>query len=257
MKFNWTTTGYFATLHVGALTALFYFSWTLLAVTLLLSIIAGISVTLGYHRLLTHGSFQTFPWVRGLLALMGALAGQGGPLMWVAAHRKHHRFSDVKGDPHSPVVDSLPWAHMGWMMADEFDIGPYDNWCPDLLKCKFIKWVEFHYAWVLFGSGALIALIAGWPAFLWCWCLRIAFTNNVTWLVNSAAHTWGEQPFTQKDGSRNLWWVAWLSLGEGWHNAHHAFPTDACHGKRDGEFDPTYLTICLMERVGLAWNVKR
>lgn len=255
MKLNWPTALYFILIHVGALAAPFCFSWSLFVTFMLLSVLSGISITLGYHRLLTHGAFQTYSGLRAVIAYLGALAGQGGPLMWAALHRQHHQFSDEKGDPHSPVVDSLPYAHIGWMVLD-MPTPAYEKYCPDLLKCWFIRFVDRTYPLHLFGSGVLLYLIGGWPLFVWAWCLRIAFTNNATWLVNSAAHRWGEQPFTQKDGSRNLWWVALLSLGEGWHNAHHAFPSDARHGKRDWEFDPTYLAICLMERLGLAWNVK-
>lgn len=253
---NWPTTIYFLVIHIGAVVALFHFSWPLLVTCFLLSILGGLSVTLGYHRLLTHGAFQTYSWLRNGIAYIAALAGQGGPLMWVALHRQHHKFSDEVGDPHSPVVDSLPYAHMGWMVYDT-PTPAYEKFCPDLLKSRFLRFLDMSYPLHLFGSGVLLAVFGGWPVFLWAWCLRIAFTNNMTWLVNSAAHRWGHQPFTQKDGSRNLWWVALLSLGEGWHNAHHAFPSDARHGKRAWEFDPTYITICVMEWLGLAWNVRR
>lgn len=254
MKFNGPTALYFLLIHVGALAAPLCFSWSLFAVFMLLSVLGGLSITLGYHRMLTHGSFQTYPWLRRLIAFTGSLAGQGAPLMWVAVHRKHHKFSDVEGDPHSPVVDSLPYAHMGWMLHD-LDIGPYENWCPDLLKDPFIKWIEWHYAWILFGSGLLIGLVCGWPMFVWGFCARIAFTNNSTWAVNSLAHRFGYMTYSTRDNSRNLWPLAIITLGESWHHNHHAIPRAANHGQQWWEIDITYYVILLLGKLGLAWNI--
>ena len=254
--------------HVGALAAPFYFTWQGIVAFVVLSWLTGaLGVCLGYHRLLTHGSFQTYPAVRRLLALLGTLAGEGPPITWVAVHRKHHQFADKPGDPHSPH-DGGWWSHILWLFPRPREpqwtemIGRYGK---DLLKDRFMRLLDKTFlAWHL-ALGALLLGIGwlGWDLrvglslLVYGMFLRMVWVLHVTWAVNSASHIWGYRNYPTHDDSRNLWWVGLLANGEGWHNNHHAFPGRARHGHRWWELDATFATICVLERLGLAWNVQR
>ena len=226
-----------------------------------------LGICLGYHRLLTHRGFTTYPVVRRASAWLGAMAGEGPPITWIAVHRKHHQFSDQEGDPHSPH-DGGWWSHVFWLFPRRHDPQWSDTvkrYAPDLLKDPFMLMLDRSFLfWHLLVGAALLA--AGW----WGWDLRtglslllfgtfvrLAWVLHVTWLVNSASHIWGYRNYDTSDNSRNLWWVGLLAYGEGWHNNHHAFQAAARHGHRWWEIDLTYAVICLMERLGLAWDVAR
>jgi stearoyl-CoA desaturase (delta-9 desaturase) len=253
-------------IHVGAIAAFWTFSWSGLVLVLVLHwITGGIGVCLGYHRLFTHQSFNTYRPVRWLIGLTGCLSGEGDPIGWVAAHRKHHALSDQPGDPHSPH-DGAWWSHLlwlGWTHKAESQERYLQKWAPDLLKDRglrlrsrgFLLW-NILFGALVFGAGYLVggtALALSWL----CWgvFLRLVLVLHSTWLVNSASHMWGYRNYQTTDDSRNLWWVALITYGEGWHNNHHAFPRMAAHGHRWWEIDVTYATICLMQYLGLAWNV--
>jgi stearoyl-CoA desaturase (delta-9 desaturase) len=211
-----------------------------LAICFTLYVITGIGVTMGYHRLLTHRSFQTPRAIEYLLTALGALANQGGPLKWVAAHRLHHQHSDQEGDPHSPR-HGLWWAHMLWWMPrvpqlDDPDL--YGRYVADLandpaqrLFQRFYVLLPLALAGLLFGLGQWAGGL-GLSWVIWGMCVRTAFVHHATWLVNSATHIWGYRSYATRDRSTNLWWVALLTFGEGWHNNHHAFPRSARHGLR-------------------------
>jgi stearoyl-CoA desaturase (delta-9 desaturase) len=225
----------------------------------------GLGVCLGYHRLLTHSSFETYRPIRGLLALLGTLAGEGPPIMWVSMHRKHHRFSDEAGDPHSPN-DGAWWSHMLWLFPryrSEQWAQLYRQYSPDLLKEPFLRLLERTFLWwhVLLGGG-LLAL--GWSQWnfqtglsflVYGLFVRLVYVLHVTWLVNSASHMWGYRNYETRDNSRNLWWVGLLAFGEGWHNNHHAYPRSAPHGHRWWEIDTTYWVIVIMRLTRIAWKV--
>jgi len=262
---RWDTLIWFGLIHVGALAALLVFSWQGLAVAVFFTWLTGaVGVCLGYHRLLTHASFRTYPFVQRALAVCGTLAGEGSPIAWVSVHRKHHHYSDREGDPHSPR-DGGWWSHVLWMLSHQNDLPPemVERYAKDLTRQRFMRFLDRTFLlWHLTLGGLLLA--AGWAIWgpyvgvsmaLWGMCLRLTFVLHSTWLVNSAAHMWGYRNYETKDDSRNLWWVGLLAFGEGWHNNHHAFPGRARHGHRWWEFDFTYRTICLMERLGLAWRV--
>ncbi len=265
---QWSVVLWIAVIHAGALLAPLCFTWKGILLMLLLGwVTGGLGICLGYHRLLTHRSFATFRPVRRLLAVLGALAGEGPPVTWVANHRKHHQFSDREGDPHSPN-DGAWWSHMLWLFPRPRDASwsaMLDRYAPDMRKDPFMRLLDRTFVLWHFALGfALLAV--GW----WGWDLytgislvvygmfvRLVYVLHVTWLVNSASHMWGYRNYETTDNSRNLWWVGILAYGEGWHNNHHAFQRSARHGHRWWEIDATFAVIRLMEITGLAWSVVR
>ena len=257
-----------AIVHLGALLIFVpsIFSWWSVGLALVLHwLTGGIGVCLGYHRLFTHRSFKTTKPVRYLLALIGGLAGEGSCLNWVCTHRRHHAFSDDEGDPHSPH-DGAWWAHMFWTFgkSDPVDLGQkYRRWIPDLCDDKGLKFLDLMFipnhlisAGLLFLLGnAMGGKMLGCSFVVWGVFARLVFVMHSTWLVNSASHMWGYRNYETTDDSRNNWFVALLTYGEGWHNNHHAYPTMARHGHKWWEVDVTFMTIRLMEMCGLAWDV--
>jgi fatty-acid desaturase len=258
-RLNWATTVAMILFHLGALAALFMFSWRNLAVAIFLYWVAtGLGISLGYHRLHTHRSYKAPRLLEYFFAVCGSLTLEGGPITWVATHRIHHQKSDHAGDPHSPR-DGMWWAHVGWILFGEsLDrlTGIVSKYAPDLGKDRFYVLLN-KYHWVpLTLLGAVLLAIGGWPMFLWGICVRVVFGLHATWLVNSATHMWGRRRFTTRDDSRNNWWVALLTFGEGWHNNHHAHPTSARHGLAWYEFDPSWITLKILRRLGVARAVQ-
>jgi stearoyl-CoA desaturase (delta-9 desaturase) len=183
---------------------------------------------------------------------------EGGPIFWTAIHRIHHQRSDLPGDPHSPREGAW-WSHVGWILVGETKhnntllLGKY---APDLAKDPFYVWLN-NYHWVPnVALAVLLYAVGGLPFLLWAGFFRIVFGLHATWLVNSATHMWGGRRFATRDDSRNNWWVALISFGEGWHNNHHAHPTSARHGLAWYEFDPSWLQIKLLKRLGLAKSIQ-
>ena len=266
---DWPVLIWLVVVHVGGLAALFFFSWQALLVTAALCWATGsIGVCLGYHRYLTHGSFQTYKPIRYFLAFMGGMSGEGSALTWVANHRKHHAHSDKEGDPHSPR-DGGFWSHMLWFLPN-FGRKWHDDltsrWAPDLEKDPVFRFLHKTFLPQHVVAGMVLFAIGyfGWPEkavymgtsmLTWGLFVRMIYVLHVTWFVNSATHMWGYRNYETTDDSRNLWWVGLLAFGEGWHNNHHAFQRMARHGHKWWEVDVTYWAICAMEKVGLAWNV--
>jgi stearoyl-CoA desaturase (delta-9 desaturase) len=202
-----------------------------------------------------------------LLALLGALSGEGSAITWVANHRKHHKYSDEEEDPHSPRHGGL-WSHFLWLCPNngkkyEHDLA--NRYAPDLVRDPMMRVLDKTFLlqhWVL----GLFLFFLGWQVWdlytgisfvVWGTFVRMVYVLHVTWFVNSATHMWGYRNYETSDNSTNLWWVGLLAAGEGWHNNHHAYQRMAAHGHRWWEFDLTYLTICVMEKLGLAWDVVR
>ena len=245
-------------LHIGAFAAFFCFSWGRLAAAVVLYYFAtGLGISMGYHRLHTHRSYRVPKWLEYFFAVCGTLTLEGGPIFWVATHRLHHQFSDQAGDPHSPR-DGAFWSHVGWILFGETN---HNNtrvmarYAPDLAKDKFYIWLNnYHWVPIVVLTGILYA-IGGIPLVLWANFLRIVFGLHATWAVNSATHMWGSRRFDIRDDSRNTWWVAMVSFGEGWHNNHHAHPTSARHGLAWYEFDPSWLLIKVLKRLGIARSI--
>ena len=263
---EWSAVLWIMLVHVGALAAPFVFTWKGLLLFVVLSwITGGLGVCLGYHRLLTHRSLQTYPLVRRILAMLGVLAGQGPPITWVGVHRKHHQYTDIAGDPHSPREGAW-WSHMLWLFPRPREpqwtkmIGRYSK---DLLQDPFMRLLDKTYlVWhmalglALFVVGWQVwGLATGWSFLVYGMFLRLVWVMHITWAVNSASHMWGYRNYDTPDDSRNLWWVGLLAYGEGWHNNHHAFSNCARHGHRWWEVDMTFMVICAMEKLGLAWEV--
>ncbi|HEY6960857.1 MAG TPA: acyl-CoA desaturase [Gaiellaceae bacterium] len=235
----------------------------------------GVGVTVGFHRLFTHRSFQTSQALRYVFAILGQMAVEGDVLTWVADHRKHHQYSDRFGDPHSPhagygdgPVESIKglWhAHTGWLFSDA---GRADRqkYVKDLLADSGLRAIARMFlplvvVSLLLPALAGWALLGGWYGFVtglvWGGGVRIFLLHHVTFSINSICHMWGRRRFASTDESRNVWWLSWLSFGESWHNNHHAFPTSAFHGLRRREIDPGGWVVGGLERCGLAWRVVR
>jgi fatty-acid desaturase len=259
----WPSLLWIGALHLGAMLAFVpsNFSWTALGVCLVLHwLTGGIGICMTYHRLLTHRSFATRP--RGLeyvLTAIGCCASEGGPIGWVADHRNHHAHSDDEHDVHSPKR-GFAWAHMFWWMTPDVTSlhtpQYYKKWAPDLYKDRVYRWIDSYQ--IVFPILLFAALYAfgGMSWLIWGGFVRTIFVLHTTWLVNSATHVWGYRPHETRDSSTNLWWVALLTYGEGWHNNHHAFQTSARHGLRWWEVDMTYVGIRVLSALGLAHSVK-
>jgi len=264
---NWLTLGVIIFFHLGALAALFFFTWQRLAVTAVLYVLAiNVGIGMCYHRLLTHRGYQVPKWVEYIMSICATLSLEGGPIFWVSVHRVHHQNSDHTGDPHTPREGGW-WAHTGWMIwgnSLHAQTQALARYVPDLVRDRFHVWLS-KYHWIpLVASGVLLFglgwLWGGWEnavgMLLWGAFLRVTLGLHATWLVNSATHLWGSRRFETRDGSRNNWWVALVSGGEGWHNNHHAHPVSARHGLAWYEVDPNYWGIWLLSKLGLARKIQ-
>ncbi|MFF2407937.1 acyl-CoA desaturase [Streptomyces sp. NPDC058092] len=252
------------------------FGWTDVLVTLIMYVISGIGISTGYHRMLTHRSFETYKPIRVALATAGVIAGQGPPIIWAAHHRKHHRVADKEGDPHSPHLGFEPgfkgalagiWhAHLGWLFDEDLSSDPI-RYCPDLVREKSLRRLSENFVLVVAAGvvlpglmafaitgGSVQALLTG---ILWGGLVRIFLINHMTYAVNSIGHYFGRRRFTTTDHSRNVAWLALPSFGEAWHNNHHAFPRSARHGMKWYEVDLSAIFIWSLEKTRLAWKVIR
>jgi stearoyl-CoA desaturase (delta-9 desaturase) len=259
-RINWTTAVFMALFHLGAVAALFFFwSWKALLVAVFLNWIAGgVGVGMGYHRLLTHRGYKVPRAVEYFLTLCGTLSLESGPISWVVTHRIHHAHTDSEGDPHTPR-DGRWWAHMGWILrgtAQRHDAETLARYAPDLVKDGFHVWLNKFYWIPMIILGILLLAVGGRPMLMWGIFMRVTLGLHATWLVNSATHLWGTRRFSTRDDSRNSWWVALLTFGEGWHNNHHAHPTAARHGLAWYEIDVNWWGIRTLQLLGLAKSIK-
>jgi stearoyl-CoA desaturase (delta-9 desaturase) len=235
----------------------------------------GTGITVGFHRLLTHGSFKCNRWVRAGFAALGSAAAEGPVIDWVATHRKHHQFSDLEGDPHSPhaghgggwrgALSGLVHAHLGWVFTD-MEVADERHYAKDLIADPLVKFVSDTFVvWVLagialpFGLGVALTgtINGGLTAMLWGGAARIFLMHHATFSINSLCHFFGRHEYDTGDKSRNLAWLAIPTWGEAWHNNHHAFPTSYRHGLRRWQIDPSAAIIRMLEMLGLAWDVVR
>jgi stearoyl-CoA desaturase (delta-9 desaturase) len=225
-----------------------------LALLLGLCSVTGLGTSFGYHRLLTHRSFETSAPVKALALAFGAMAAPSRPIDWAARHLEHHANADRDGDPHSPL-DGLFHAHVGWIF--EITAAPRERYCRALLQDRLVLAID-RTAVLWFALGlAVPAAVDGWRGLLWGGLVRMAVHNQTMFAVNSVCHSIGSRSFETRDSSRNNLLVALLSFGEGWHNNHHAFPSMAIHGLGPRQPDATGLLIRLLARVGLVWDVNR
>jgi stearoyl-CoA desaturase (delta-9 desaturase) len=256
---NWITTVAMAAFHVGAVAALFYVDVGAILMAVFLWVVAGmLGIGMGYHRLLTHRGYKTYPVIEYFLTWCATLALEGGPIFWVATHRIHHQKSDHDGDPHTPREGTY-WAHMGWIVMGQGlhqDSSVLQRYVPDLSRVAFHRWIsKWHWTSNVI-VGLLLLAFGGIPYVLWGIFFRTTWGLHSTWLVNSATHLWGSRRFKTRDDSTNNWWVALLTFGEGWHNNHHAHPTSARHGLAWYEVDLNWMGISILRMLGLAWGIK-
>ncbi len=259
LALSWINVAFFGTIHALALLSPWFFSPSALGVTLFLHWLFGsIGICLGYHRLLTHRSFQVPKWLEYAIATLGALAIQGGPIFWVAGHRLHHAYTeDEDKDPYSSQR-GFWWSHMLWLLylrPEFFDYESYKKFAPDLDRNRFYRWLNRYYLFLQIPLGLLLYAFGGWSFVIYGIFLRSVLLWHSTWLINSAAHLSGYRNFKLNDGSRNLWWAAILTYGEGWHNNHHAQPNVAKAGRHWWEIDMTWWAIKILQSLGLAQKV--
>jgi stearoyl-CoA desaturase (delta-9 desaturase) len=265
-------------LATGVALVLLWNSWVTpvdLAIATGMYLLTALGITIGFHRLLTHRSFQTTKPLEYSFAVLGSMAVQGPVIAWVADHRKHHAHTDEEGDPHSPhvghgegargVLTGLWHAHTGWLFSTQ-GRADWRRYAPDLYEDRGMRSISRHFgALVLLSlalptlagyllSGTLLGAATG---LLWGGLVRIFFVHHITWSVNSVCHFLGSRRFDTDDRSTNVFWLALPSLGESWHHNHHAFPRSASHGLKRWELDPSALIIGALEKLGLARNVVR
>jgi len=257
-------------------------SW--LDVTMLIGgwYLTGLGITIGFHRMLTHGSFKARPSVRYFWTALGSLAVEGSPTDWCMVHRKHHQFSDDHGDPHSPHLHGEGWlnslkgfwhSHTGWLFNSNWSKAERKKYVPDLMDEPMLQSIDKnYYKWVV-ATLAIPLVIGGLAAltydatlmgvlkgaglgFLWGGLARVCLSHHMTWSINSICHIFGSQDYKSSDDSRNNLFFGVLSHGEGWHNNHHAFPTSARHGLKWWQFDLSWVIIRTMALCGLVWDVK-
>jgi len=256
---NWATAVAWVVFHGLAVVALFHFEWRwVIAAAVLHWVAIGLGVSLGFHRLLTHRSFKAPKWLEYFLSFCGTLSLEGGPIFWVATHRIHHQRSDQPGDPHSPR-DGAWWSHILWTALGRSlnaETRMMSKYAPDLGKDPVHRFLNTYHWLPLAIMGVSLWYFFGAAAMLWCVFFRVTFGLHATWAVNSATHMWGTRRFHTTDDSTNLWWVALLTFGEGWHNNHHAHPTSARHGLEWYQLDVSWLIIRALSAVGLVWDIK-
>ena len=256
---DWVVFTWMVVVHLGALAAPFFFSWTGLAVAVVLHwVTCSIGICLGYHRYLAHKSLKLKQPSEFLTLLCGAISGEGSPLQWAATHRVHHQRSDLKGDPHSPF-DGTFWSHVAWLFVRQkpnYRERLYRQYVPELADRPLLRFFQKTEVFWLVATGVMLLALGGLPVLLWGMCVRMVFAYHSTWFVNSATHLWGYRNYDTRDESRNLWWVAVLSYGEGWHNNHHAHPSLAPAGHRWWEIDMTWWAIKFLKAIGQAYDVR-
>jgi len=257
-SFNTITLLFMIVFHAGAIAALFFFNWKAIAVAAVLYFVGiNLGICLGYHRLLTHRGYKVPRLLKYFLVTCGTLTLEGGPLYWVVNHRVHHQLTDRHGDPHTPREGGW-WSHAGWVIYGKgLSAQPelLRKYGPDILADRYLMLLS-EYHWVpLTILAVILYAIGGWPFVLWGIFFRVTLSLHATWLVNSATHIWGDRRFSTHDDSRNLWWVALLTGGEGWHNNHHAYPVSARHGLAWYEYDLNYYCIWLLGKLGLARQI--
>ena len=261
---RWGTTLFMVVIHLLAVVALMPRFWSGSAVVVLLVLYwltACIGVTLGYHRLLAHRAFAVPRWLEAFIATCGTLSCQHGPIDWVGLHRHHHLHSDDPADHHNSHL-GFWWSHFGWMLRDIPAQHYVRQLTPDMQEVPYYRWLNHNFLLLQLPLATLLFLlgrslgVGGWALVLWGIPLRLVLVYHVTWFVNSATHRWGYVSYPSGDQSRNNWWVALLTFGEGWHNNHHAYPSSARMGFRWWELDITWLHIRVLQSVGLVRRIR-
>lgn len=253
----WGIISYMASIHLIALLAFFpsNFSWGAVGVAFALYCITEWGITVGFHRLATHRSFEAPKVVEYFFIFLGTLACQGGPFEWVGLHRVHHKYSDNEPDPHDSN-QGFWWSHMGWMLFENPADEMAKSYIKDIENDSFYQFCQKFMVPIQVALGLILFFSGGWSFVIWGIFARLVVVFHCTWLVNSATHKFGYQSHESNDNSRNCWWVAALTFGEGWHNNHHAYQYSARHGLAWWEIDITWMIIKTLETFGLAKNIK-
>jgi sn-1 stearoyl-lipid 9-desaturase len=258
LRFNWPVILFMAIVHVGALFAFLpaNFSWAAIGLTVFLHWVSGgLGITLGWHRMLSHRSFQAPKWLEYFLALCGCLACEGGLIEWVGLHRHHHMHSDLTTDHHNSNR-GFWWSHMGWMLREVPAKAEIERLTKDINTDPVYVFLSKYFLPIQIVLAGLLYLLGGWSFVVWGVFMRLVLVYHCTWFVNSATHKFGYQTYESGDRSTNCWWVALLTYGEGWHNNHHAYPHSARHGMKWWEIDTTWMIIKGLQRLGLASRVR-
>ncbi|MGL6074376.1 MAG: acyl-CoA desaturase [Fimbriiglobus sp.] len=250
-----TSSGFFL-LHLSALTVFFAeFHWWAVGLAILTYTVRGFGITAGYHRYFAHRAYKTSRLFQFALAWMGAAAVQRGPIWWAGHHRTHHKHSDEVEDPHSPIVGSIWWSHIGWVISNKFNNTEWEL-MKDFKKYPELKLMERFDLVPGFLLGLGCYLIGGFTGFAWGFCLSTVCLYHTTFMVNSVCHLLGSRRFATKDQSRNNWFVAFFTLGEGWHNNHHHYPSSARQGFKWWEYDFSYCVLKVLSWVGIVWDLR-
>jgi sn-1 stearoyl-lipid 9-desaturase len=258
LPYDWGVIIFMAIIHIAAIFAFLpqFFSWKAVVLALILHwVTGGLGITLCWHRMLSHRSFETPKWLEYILAVCGTLAMQGGIIWWVGMHRHHHRYSDLDGDHHDSNK-GFWWSHMQWMFYDVPAEKEIPRFTKDLAEDKFYQFLDRYFLPIQIAFAVLLYLAGGWSFVFWGIFVRLVFVYHCTWFVNSATHKFGYRTHATSDKSTNCWWVALTTYGEGWHNNHHAFQYSARHGLQWWEIDITWITIRLLQLLGLATKIK-
>jgi len=258
LNFDWAVIVFMAIIHVGALFAFLpaNFSWTAIGLAIFLHwVTGGLGITLGWHRLVSHRSFQTPKWLEYFLIFCGTLSMQGGVIWWVGLHRHHHFYSDQDVDHHDSNK-GFWWSHMGWMFREVPAENEVPRFTKDIADDPVYQFLDNYFLPIQIAFAIVLYLLGGWPFVVWGIFVRLVVVFHCTWLVNSATHKFGYQTYDAGDRSTNCWWVAVVTYGEGWHNNHHAFQYSARHGMKWWEIDMTWMTIQFLQALGLATKVK-
>ena len=257
-RIKWINILFLIALHIGAVCALLpsNFSWAAVGLAVFLHwVTGGLGITLGFHRLVTHRSFQTPKWLEYFLIGCGTLACQGGPCEWIGMHRIHHLHSDQTVDPHDSN-QGFWWSHLGWLLHHAPAEPEIPRFIKDIADDPVYQFFQKYFLLMQVALAALLFLLGGWSFVFWGVFVRLVVVYHCTWLVNSATHKFGYRTYESGDRSTNCWWVALIVYGEGWHNNHHAFQYSARHGMQWWEIDVTWMTIQLLQVLGLASKVK-
>ena len=247
--------GRFGLLHLAAL-AVFWvpFSWSLVGWLAVSYVVRMFGVTAGYHRYFSHRSYKLSRAAQLALAVLAQTSGQKGVLWWAAHHRDHHRHADRPRDVHSPR-EGFWWAHVGWILSTRHET--YEpRRVADFAQFPELRWLDRHHWVPTVGYGIGVALVGGWPAFVWGYLVATVLLYHATFAINSVAHIWGTRDFATADDSRNNWWLALLTLGEGWHNNHHYCMSSSRQGVRWWQFDATHFGLRLLAAVGIARDLR-
>jgi stearoyl-CoA desaturase (delta-9 desaturase) len=258
LPLDWTVIIFMATIHLVALLSLLpsNFSWGAVGIAFFLYWVTGaLGITLGYHRMVSHRSFKVPKWLEYVLVFCGTLSCQGGPIRWVGLHRLHHKYSDTKNDPHDSNL-GFWWSHMGWMIHRIAADDEVPHYTQDIAGDHFYQFCQRYMILIQIALGLLLYILGGWSYVIWGVFVRLVIVFHFTWFVNSATHKFGYQSYESNDHSKNCWWVAVLTFGEGWHNNHHAYQHSARHGLAWWEIDITWMTIQVLQSLGLATNIK-